>query len=914
MTITSKLLADPKASTSWFLSETLRSPLTINLGDVWEDYRGAGVKIGVLDSQIDFTHNDLSTNYDTRLDFNFDQNSANVVIDPRSMTDAHGTMVAGVIAAEGGNGIGGVGIAPEATLVGLGISYSSQDVVAQVVNGLRAGAAVDVVNSSWSFNQNFYDDFSDPDNAAMAEAVRLAAETGRDGLGTNLVFSAGNSRSEGSSNYHNFQNSPYAISVGAVDKAGDAWANTSIGANVLISGPGAAVTTTSLSNKYTTATGTSFAAPAVSAVVGLMLEANPDLGYRDVQQILALSASRDGLGAHPEDSEGWRVNGADNLNGGGMHYSDAFGFGFLNVHNAVRLAETWTAQQTAGNRDEISVTKSIDERLVAGENDEIKVQIEVDQTMQVEHVQIAVDFYYPHTGNLDVYLISPEGTSVQLVYERGQASNGNFSGFAFSSVGSMGEMSKGIWTLQVINRNPESARSDGTPLSGVFEDVTLTIYGDGDDFREDTYVYTDEFGILHSGADLAERRVLQDTDGGIDAINAAAVTSDSRIDLSGKGPSIIAGVDLDIRDPGKIENIFSGDGDDELTGNAADNWMAAGRGDDDLHFSAGNDTLDGGDGYDTLHIGGVFAAISGFFTDIGTLMMGFIDMGLSAITGIESFRFTDVTYSAGEVEGLFRDGKVPVVPETPDVESPVVIDVPVVEEEIAQTPTEGPVVEVPPAEEPRAEETPPEDPVVEDPVKEEPPVEEATPVSVPEDGLEYDEFYVGTSRADKLRGSEKNDHMSGGNANDILISRGGNDYLDGGAGDDRVKSGGGHDILKGGDGDDQLFGDAGNDFLEGGTGRDILTGGTGADTFIFSLTDADQIDIIRDFSKSEGDRIVLTGLAGASAEDFRIIERADVSFIHLTTGDGNVRLVKVLGDSLELLTINQSSAGEVVFG
>ena len=53
--------------------------------------------------------------------------------------------------------------------------------------------------------------------------------------------------------------------------------------------------TTSRNDTYTLATGTSFAAPAVAGVVALMLEANPELGYRDIQQILAMSATTDGV-------------------------------------------------------------------------------------------------------------------------------------------------------------------------------------------------------------------------------------------------------------------------------------------------------------------------------------------------------------------------------------------------------------------------------------------------------------------------------------------------------------------------------------------------------------------------------------------------------------------------------------------
>ncbi|WP_152986643.1 S8 family serine peptidase, partial [Pseudovibrio sp. POLY-S9] len=63
---------------------------------------------------------------------------------------------------------------------------------------------------------------------------------------------------------------------------------------------------------YEATQGTSFAAPIVSGVVALMLEANPLLGWRDVQEILALSAKQ-----VDDPSTEWSTNGASTWNGGG---------------------------------------------------------------------------------------------------------------------------------------------------------------------------------------------------------------------------------------------------------------------------------------------------------------------------------------------------------------------------------------------------------------------------------------------------------------------------------------------------------------------------------------------------------------------------------------------------------------------
>ncbi|MGK7890981.1 MAG: hypothetical protein AB4042_16755, partial [Leptolyngbyaceae cyanobacterium] len=78
-----------------------------------------------------------------------------------------------------------------------------------------------------------------------------------------------------------------------------------------------------------------------------------------------------------------------------------------------------------------------------------------------------------------------------------------------------------------------------------------------------------------------------------------------------------------------------------------------------------------------------------------------------------------------------------------------------------------------------------------------------------------------------------------GISNDIINTQDGNDILRGLAG---------NDILRGGDG---------NDILVGGDGNDQLTGGSGADRFQFD-TITEGIDTIKDFDRTESDRLVLS--------------------------------------------------------
>ena len=77
---------------------------------------------------------------------------------------------------------------------------------------------------------------------------------------------------------------------------------------------------------------------------------------------------------------------------------------------------------------------------------------------------------------------------------------------------------------------------------------------------------------------------------------------------------------------------------------------------------------------------------------------------------------------------------------------------------------------------------------------------------------------------------------------------------------ERLTGGSAADSISGLDGNDTLDGGAGNDRLDGGPGADTLTGGAGADSFAFRPADLAATDTITDFSKAQGDKILLSEL------------------------------------------------------
>ena len=576
----------------------------INALDVWQDYKGKGVSVSVIDSGVDPNHPDLQPNYDYANQFDAETAWQGVVTLDNGETinfgapktgNFHGTAVAGLIAAKGNY----VGVAYDSTIVPIYLNPDSPiNILTQIANSFAHAAQFDVSNNSWGFGDSFFstpnaafiDNFQNPELATAATELEQAVENGRNGLGTIFVQAAGNARQVGDNvNLHNFQNSRYNVTVAATSRSGQITDLSTPGAAVTVSAPGSDLFTTDLvgadgnSNfgDYTFFNGTSGSAPIVSGVVALMLEAKPDLGWRDVQEILVYSA----VNSDPT-SESWQTNGANNWNGAGLTVSHDFGAGLVDAHGAVRLAETWQTQRTNANEEVVSVSSTDSSPLVIPDNDStgISSSVMVDSGLDIDYVELELDINHNFIGDLEVTLTSPDGTASKLVNRPGLGllsdvgSEQDNINFVFGSTQHWGETGAGEWTVTVKDLK--------TGDLGQLNNYTLRLYGDEIN-GNDTYIYTNEFAFLGSDAD---RQILKDNDG-VDTINAAAVTTDSLINLNRNSLSTIAGINTQIASNTKIENVIAGDGNDILIGNCSDNTLMGGRGADVLIGGSGADTF-----------------------------------------------------------------------------------------------------------------------------------------------------------------------------------------------------------------------------------------------------------------------------------------------------------------------------------
>lgn len=573
---------DPLLSQQWHLGR-------IGLDHVYEQYRGSGVKVGVYDTGVQSSHVGLKQNYVASLEVGSGNGAGG----------AHGTAVAGIIAATANDGEGGIGIASEARVTGVNVFGASSDILASMQQMSR----FDVVNNSWGWTQRYSDGADTSFGRNFIGALESAVATGRGGLGTIVVNSSGNDwlKSRIDANSSEFGASRATITVGAVTDQDFVAGYTNRGASLLVSAPSSGgtrgIATTDMTgaagyssgDTTTTFGGTSAAAPIVSGVVALMLEANPNLGWRDVQSILALSAQHVGsaIDAGPQKSEayGWTVNHARDFNGGGMHFSNDYGFGLVDARAAVRMAEVWSELGAAKvSANELSVSSSVTLNKTIADKAATSFETTIDKSVAVEHVELTLNLTHSDVNQLRIQLVSPSGTVSEVLSAGVGAKESHINwNWTFGSQAFRGEDSTGTWTVRLIDTV--------TGAIGMVASAKVTVYGAAQS-ADDVYHFTDAFGLL--AAMDGSRTVLDDTNWGTDWLDASATRAGVLINLAPGSVSQIGGAMLSTTGTTAIENVAGGEGGDVLIGNVWNNIMIGGRGDDSFVFAGpefGADTI-----------------------------------------------------------------------------------------------------------------------------------------------------------------------------------------------------------------------------------------------------------------------------------------------------------------------------------
>lgn len=315
---------DPMFSEQWSLDNHGQNGghalADISAVRAWAKTTGSSkVVVAVIDSGVDYTHQDLINNIWVRppdmdeytddelgtIDDTYGFNAVNDNGDPMDQ-NGHGTHCAGIIGAEGGNGLGIAGVNWKVDIMplrfidanGSGTTKDAIKAINYVINRKRAGVNVRIISASWG--STMY-------SKALEDAIREAGEEG-----ILFIAASGNASADAdkSPHYPASYDLPNVISVAALTRNDQLASFSNYGAKrVHIAAPGAEILSTWLNGDFREASGTSMATPEVAGVAALVLASDPDLSMKELRERLLKSVDElDSLTG--KVSSGGRINAA----------------------------------------------------------------------------------------------------------------------------------------------------------------------------------------------------------------------------------------------------------------------------------------------------------------------------------------------------------------------------------------------------------------------------------------------------------------------------------------------------------------------------------------------------------------------------------------------------------------------------
>ncbi len=283
-------------------------------------YSGKGVKIAIIDMGIEQNH----TEYTHALKKVINSRDGSNQITCNDYTVCyHGTAVTGIISSDI-NGDGLRGIAPDSEIIFIHLDLKGYVGDDEILDALiyAENENVDIVNASWGTGDV---------SPIIKSKIESMSNNGRNGKGIIFVFAVGN-RGKSIPNDESMLES--VIGVGSTDEENLRSIYSNFGEGLDIMAPGGftlGITTTYAFNDethpnpymkaedYKKFQGTSASAPIISASIALLLEKNPQLTRKEIQNIVLLSADK--------------IGNIEYLN----ERNDYYGYGKLNLDKAISL-------------------------------------------------------------------------------------------------------------------------------------------------------------------------------------------------------------------------------------------------------------------------------------------------------------------------------------------------------------------------------------------------------------------------------------------------------------------------------------------------------------------------------------------------------------------------------------------------
>jgi len=298
---------DTQYASQWHLPQ-------VHAPDAWDLTSGAAsVVVAVLDSGTEFTHDDLGSGSDgyQNVWLNAGEDAWSDPDDPTTgngidddgngfvddwkgynfdlgTNDSsglfyHGTAVAGMVAAKTNNNLGVAGVAGGNNSAGVSIMIGNIGVNSPNGSVLDDAILYAAAQGARIVQMSL--------TVGSSAAIDAAIDDVYNNHGVLVVNAAGNS----ATNFVGYPAShPNVMAVGATNQVDSKVSFSQYGPNLEIAAPGVDMLMPTTGNGYTTSDGTSFSAPLVSGVAGLVFSRHPTLSNIQVREILIQSADKVG--------------------------------------------------------------------------------------------------------------------------------------------------------------------------------------------------------------------------------------------------------------------------------------------------------------------------------------------------------------------------------------------------------------------------------------------------------------------------------------------------------------------------------------------------------------------------------------------------------------------------------------------
>ena len=335
---------DPALSLQWALNNTGSAAqysgtpgADMDVFRAWTCGTGSSnIKVAIIDEGVDLAHPDMVG----KMLPGFDGTGLGSNGGP-SNDDAHGTACAGIVAANGNNSLGSVGVAYGVKIIPVRIGYSNafgnwittDAGIGSSITWAWQTAGADILSNSWGGGSP---------TSLISTPCQNAVSSGRSGLGAPVLFAAGN----GNGSVHYPATLTEVIAVAATSMCdqrkspsscdGETWWGSDFGTSLDIAAPGVKIYTTDISggtgydagDYFATFNGTSSATPNAAGVMALILSKYPGISGANARMLIEQSCEK--VGGYAYGPNAVQPTGT---------WSTDLGYGRVNAYAACKGAE-----------------------------------------------------------------------------------------------------------------------------------------------------------------------------------------------------------------------------------------------------------------------------------------------------------------------------------------------------------------------------------------------------------------------------------------------------------------------------------------------------------------------------------------------------------------------------------------------